>query len=259
MPKIRLLSGIKNSGFMLVALIALSVFASSAELSVAAEIRIGGAPDACKGMFEVIKEQIKDELGTVLLVNPSSSEQALLDLDKGDIDIATTDVPLESLFHDLEGKGYLVMSDNFRAQGIGMNTVQVYLNKTNKVTALTQKQLQDIFTGKIRNWKQVGGDNQKIVVLWGNETSGMNRQFSRLIIGGKPIVKTALKATDQQNILDLIVKTPGSIGIASHAYKSGRTRNPKTPFVSAKVIAITKGAPSEEAQKMLELVKSYDF
>lgn len=259
MPKKQLLRGNRISGFSLVILIAMSVFASSVEMLTAAEIRIGGAPDACKGMFEVIKEQVKDELGTVLLVNPSSSEQALLDLDKGEIDIATTDIPLESLLNDLEKKGYLVGAETFQVQGIGTNTVQVYFNKSNRVTALSQKQLQDIFTGKISNWHQVGGEKQKIVVVWGDETPDLNRLFSRYVLGFRPIVKTALKATDQQNIIELIVKTQGSIGIASHAYKSGQTRNPKTPFVSAKVIAITKGAPSYDTQKMLELVKSYDY
>lgn len=259
MPKKQLPGRNNISGFTLVTLIVLSVFAGSVVLSTAAEIRVGGAPDACKGMFEVIKEQIKDELGTVLLINPSSSAQALLDLDKGDIDIATTEIPLENLLNDLEKKGYLVGSEAFQVQGIGINTVQVYLNKTNRVTALSQKQLQDIFTGKISNWKQAGGDNQKIVVVWGDETPDLNRLFSRYIIGFRPIVKTALKATDQQNTIELIVKTPGSIGIASHVYKSGRTRNPKTPFVSAKVIAITKGAPNADTQKLLEVVKSYDY
>jgi len=259
MTKKQLLRGCRISGLTLVPLIALSVITGSVEMSTAAEIRVGGAPDACKGMFEVIKEQIKEALGTDLLVNPSSSEQAVLDLDKGEIDIATTDIPLESLVNDLEKKGYLVGAEAFQVQGIGTNTIQVYLNKTNRVAALSQKQLQDIFTGKISNWSQVGGEKQKIVVVWGDETPDLNRLFSRYIIGFRPIVKTALRATDQQSIIELIVKTPGAIGIASHAFKSGRTRNPKTPFVSAKVIAITKGAPSDDAQKMLEVVKSYDF
>jgi phosphate transport system substrate-binding protein len=259
MQKKQMLSGKKKSGYMIGAFIALAVFTSSVAISAAAEIRVGGAPDSCKGMFEVIKEQVKDETGTVLLVDPSSSAQALLDLDKGDLDIATTDIPLESLVNDLQGKGYLVVAENFQVQGIGTNTVQVYLNKNTRVTALSQRQLQDIFTGKITNWKMVGGENQKIVVVWGDETPDLNRLFSRYVIGTGPIVKTALKATDQQHIINLIVKTPGSIGIASHVYKSGRTRNPKTPFVSAKVIAITKGAPSEDAQKILEVVKSFDY
>jgi phosphate transport system substrate-binding protein len=239
--------------FMLVMLACANAFAASTE------IRIGGAAEACNGMFDVVKEQIRDETGIVPRVTPSSSTQALLDLDIGNIDIATTDVPLESLITDLENKGYLIVPESYQVQGIGTNTILVYLNKTNRVTALSQKQLRDIFTGKITNWKQVGGDNRKIVVVWSDETPDQNRLFSRYVIGARPIVKSAIRAADQQDIIERISNTPGAIGIASHVFKSGRTRNPKTPFVSAKVIAITKGAPGADVQKLLEVVKSYDF
>jgi len=240
-------------------LVLLAMLACTAAFAAEAEIRVGGAEDACKGMFEVIREQVQDETGISMLITPSGSAQALLDLDRGSIDIATTDIPLDSLITDLEKKGYLIVPESFQTQGIGTNIILVYLNKNNGVTELSQEQLRDIFSGKISNWKEVGGDNRKIVVVWGEDTPDQNRLFRRYIIGTSPIGGKSLKATDQQDIIERISKTPGAIGIASHAYKSGRTRNPRTPFVSAKVIAITKGAPSENAQKLLEVVKSYDF
>ncbi len=249
----------KIAGMKLVFLVILSLCVFPLDMLAAAEIKVGGEAVACKGMFEVIKEQVQDETGISLSVKPTSSEQALLDLDMGDIDIATTDVPLGTLTTNLQERGYLVMAENFQAQGIGTNIILVYLNKENSVTALSQKQLHDIFTGNITNWNQVGGDNRKIVVVWGAETPEMNQLFSRYIIGNDPLVKKTVKASDQHDIIEKIIRTQGAIGIASHVYQSARTRNPKTPFVSAKVIAITKGAPSEEEQKLLELVKSYDF
>ncbi len=244
---------------MAVFLVVLAILACTVAIANAAEIRVGGAAEACNGMFAVIKEQVRDEIGTSLLVSPNSSAQALLDLDRGNIDIATTDVPLDSLISDLEKTGYLIVPESFQVQGIGTNRILVYLNKEIKVTALSQGQLSDIFTGKISNWKQLGGDNRKIVVVWGDNTPDQNRLFRWYVIGTGPIAKTAVRAMDQQDIIERVSKTPGAIGIASYVYASGRTRNPKTPFVSAKVIAITKGAPSGEVQKLLEVVKSYDY
>jgi phosphate transport system substrate-binding protein len=250
---------VRKAVIEMVALVMLVTLACTVTIAASTEIRVGGAAEACNGMFDVVKEQIREETGIIPKVTPSSSVQALLDLDIGNIDIATTDVPMESLITDLENRGYLIVPESFQVQGIGTNTILAYLNKNNRITALSQVQLRDIFTGEITNWKQVGGDNRKIVVVWSDETPDQNRLFSRFIIGTRQIVKTAVKASDQQDIIERIIKTPGAIGIASHAYKSGRTRNPKIPFVSAKVIAITKGAPGEGAQKLLEVVKSYDF
>jgi ABC-type phosphate transport system substrate-binding protein len=251
----RRIAGIEMVAYVVI----LVMLACTTAIAASTEIRIGGAAEACSGMFDVVKEQIRDETGIVPKITPSSSTQALLDLDIGNIDIATTDVPLESLISDLENRGYLIVPESFQVQGIGTNTILVYLSSSSRVKELSQVQLRDIFTGKITNWKHVGGDNQKIVVVWSEETPDQNRLFSRYVIGTRPIVKTAIKATDQQDIIERITKTPGAIGIASHAYKSGRTRNPKIPFVSAKVIAITKGVPGEDTQKLLEVVKKYDF
>jgi phosphate transport system substrate-binding protein len=249
------IAGIKGLAFLAV----LVTLACPFTIAAAAEIRVSGAPDDCKGFFDVFKELIRNETGINLQVTPSSSAQALIDLDRGNIDIATTDVTLDKLKTDLENKGYPVDPESFQVQGIGTNTILVYLNKANKVTELSQGQLSDIFTGEITNWKQVGGDNQDIVVVWGDETPDQNRLFYQYVIGSRPIVKTAVWANDQKDIIERIVKTPGAIGIASHAYKSARTHNPKTPFVSATVIAITKGSPSKDTQNLLEVIKSYDF
>jgi phosphate transport system substrate-binding protein len=224
----------------------------------ASDIRVGGAPDVCKGFFEVFKELIREKTGVNMIITPSSSAQSLIDLDRGNIDIATTDAPLEKLFTDLENKGYPVIAESFQAQGIGTNSILVYLDKNNVIAELTQQQLYAIFTGEITNWEQLGGNNQEIVVIWGDATPENNQVFQQYIIGSKPVVKTAIWATDQRDIIERIIKTPGAIGIASLAYQSARTRNPKTPFVSAKVIAITKGAPSAETQRLLEILKTFD-
>jgi len=78
------------------------------------------------------------------------------------------------------------------------------------------------------------------------------------VIGNSHIVKTAVWTTDEKDAIERIVNTSGAIGIASYVYQSARTRSPKTPFVSSKVVAITKGAPSNELQKVFELIKSFD-
>ena len=248
------------AGFkMAIYLVMLVTLVCSAGKASAVQIRVGGGLDECNGFFDFFKDLIKDEKGINLIVTPSSASRSLIDLDRGKIDIATTDVTLESLLTELENKGYPVVPESFQVQGIGTNTILVYINKANKVSSLSQQQLSDIFTGRITNWKHVGGEDQEIVVVWGDETSEQNRLFQQYVIGAEPIVRSAAWATDERDIIERIVKTPGGIGIASHIYQSARTHNPITPFVSAKVIAITKGAPSIAAQQVLEMIKTFDY
>lgn len=257
----KLMTGCKQTAQFKVAayLVVLLILSCSVSYAATVEIRVGGTADDCKGYFEVFKELFRNETGINTVVTPSSSAQGLIDLDRGNIDIATTDVPLEKLMTDLENRGYPVVPKSFQVQGIATDRIMVYLNKANKITVLSQQQLRDIFTGVITNWKQVGGDNQEIVVVWGGEMPETNRLFQQYVIGFKPIVKTATWATHQNDIIERIIKTPGAIGIASNTYASAQTRNPKTPFVSSTVFAITKGAPGNDIQKLLEEIKSLDL
>jgi phosphate transport system substrate-binding protein len=227
--------------------------------AVAAEITVAGSTDACSGLFAAVSDQIRDEAGIDVRVSPRSEVQALLDLDAGLIDVATSDVAFGKLIEEAEGKGYLIIPENFQVQGIGTNSILVYVNRVNRVPRLSQRQLRDIFSGRVTNWKQVGGANQKIVVVWGGDTANQNWLFRNYVIGNVALTKSVIPASNQRDILEKIVATPGAIGIASSAYKSARTHNPVTPFVSSKIVAITKGAPSAEVQKVLEIVKAYDF
>ena len=239
-------------------LVVLAIYASTPAIAAAGEIRVGGTVDECYGYFEIFKDNVKDEMKVNLLIKPSSSARGLMDLDRGKVDIITTDEPFESILAELEAKGYPVISDDFQVQGLGTKTIQVYLNKNNKVSELTQQQLSDIFTGKVTNWSQVGGEDREIVVVWGDDPPEQNRQYQMFVIGNKPIVKTAVWTANEKDTIEKIVNTPGAVGIASYVYQSARTRSPKAPFVSSKAIAITKGAPSNELQKVLELIKSFD-
>jgi len=254
MTKCRAIAGIK----VLVYLVVPVIFASSAVIASATDIRVGGTADECYGYFGIFKDIVKDDMKVDLLIKPSSSVRGLMDLDRGKVDIVTTDESFESILAELETKGYPVISDNFQVQGLGTKTIQVYLNKNNKVSELTQQQLSDIFAGKVSNWNQVGGEDREIVVVWGDDPPEQNRQYQMFVIGNNPIVKTAVWAADEKDTIERIVNTPGGIGIASYVYQSARTHSPKTPFVSSKAIAITKGTPGNELQKVLELIKSFD-
>lgn len=59
------------------------------------------------------------------------------------------------------------------------------VNKNVKVNSLTKNQIQDIFQGKITNWKQVGGDDIKIEVINRSKASGTRASFKKSIMDGK--------------------------------------------------------------------------
>ena len=67
---------------------------------------------------------------------------------------------------------------------IGVDALVFIVNEDNPVQALTRQQLQDIYAGKITNWKDVGGKDQAIVAFQRGEDSGSQTLFKKLLIQG---------------------------------------------------------------------------
>ena len=103
---------------------------------------------------------------------------------------------------------------DFKVAVVGMAAV---VNPNVTVTDLTTKQLVDIFTGKVTNWKEVGGENLKIVVVNRAAGSGTRATFKKFALGGAEEVKSMEE--DANGTVRTIVKTtPGAISYLALSY-----------------------------------------
>ena len=81
------------------------------------------------------------------------------------------------------------------------------------ITSLTKQQIIDIFsTGKIRNWKQVGGPNLPIVPVVRPPTSGTRATFRKYILNGRDEIGTLLTSDSSATVLNKVATTRGAIG-----------------------------------------------
>jgi phosphate transport system substrate-binding protein len=80
------------------------------------------------------------------------------------------------------------------------------------LASLSQEQLLRIFsTGEITNWKQIGGPNQRIVVLLPSSTSDIRSVFREEVLGGAPEVGTVLPTDSLETLDGIVARTPGGI------------------------------------------------
>ncbi|MBC8060018.1 MAG: extracellular solute-binding protein, partial [Clostridiaceae bacterium] len=87
------------------------------------------------------------------------------------------------------------------------------------VTNLTKEQLIDIFTGKIKNWKEVGGSDMKIVILNRPTSSGTRATFKKYALGGKDEAQgTALTEDSNGSISKTLKATDGSISYLASSF-----------------------------------------
>ena len=90
------------------------------------------------------------------------------------------------------------------------------------VKNLTKAQLTDIFTGKITNWKEVGGPDEDIVLVTRPESSGTRATFQKYALDGNEEASNASMETDDSGVLLTNVKdTKGAIGYVALSYLTG--------------------------------------
>lgn len=86
------------------------------------------------------------------------------------------------------------------------------------VDNLTAQQYVDIFTGKVTNWKDVGGKDQKITLIHRAKSSGSRATISEVVLKGVEFTDNAVIQDSNGAVRSAIASTPGSIGYVDAAY-----------------------------------------
>jgi phosphate transport system substrate-binding protein len=102
------------------------------------------------------------------------------------------------------------------AQGFG-----VVVSKSLGIDNLTSDQIKSIFSGKVTNWKDVGGPNKEILLIHRTAGSGTRATFEKTILGGdKSLENDSLGATQDSNgaVLSAMKSNDGAISYLGLAY-----------------------------------------
>jgi phosphate transport system substrate-binding protein len=88
-----------------------------------------------------------------------------------------------------------------------------------KIDSLTKEQIIGIFTGKIKNWKDVGGDDKNIVVINRPKSSGTRFTFKKYILSGQDEVEGVALTEDSSGAVKNALKTTdGAVGYLALSY-----------------------------------------
>ena len=101
---------------------------------------------------------------------------------------------------------------------IAYDALAVVVHPANKVKNLTREQLESIFTGKITNWKEVGGDDLKIVPYSRETSSGTYEFFKESVLKNKNYMNGIMSMPATGAIIQSISQTKGGIGYVGLAY-----------------------------------------
>jgi phosphate transport system substrate-binding protein len=104
---------------------------------------------------------------------------------------------------------------------VAIDGLSVYVSSSNPVKELSVPQLEQIFTGKVRNWKEVGGADMPITLYSRENSSGTYEFFKEHVLKGKDFASSAQTMPGSAAVLQAVAKDKNGIGYAGAAYGEG--------------------------------------
>ncbi len=205
---------------------------------------------------------------------------------EGHADLLICAEPADSVFDMMKENHFDYEMEPFAAESLVF-----VVNASNPVDSLTIEQIQKIYTGEIKNWKEVGGEDKEIVPVQRNETAGSQVMMEKLVMKDLQMMEapTELRPEEMGGLIEVVKSydnSAGAIGYTPYYYATnmkmadglkiikvgGIEPNKETigkgeyPFRTSYYVVISKMMPegwaprvlynwilSEEGQKLAEM------
>ena len=182
---------------------------------------------------------------------------------EGSVDIGDSDVNLPDEYKDKGLVDHKVVVEPF----------VFIVDKANKVDNLTKDQVIGILMGKITNWQEVGGDDQKITLIHRAKSSGSRATISDVVLKGANFTDDAVIQDSNGAVRAAIASTPGAIGYVDAPYADDSVKVLKFDGVEYSAQNIidgkypiygyghmyTKGEPTGAVKAFIDYILSDEF
>lgn len=221
----------------------------------AAEIRINAGGPLIETYVIPTKSEYEKKTGNTILFEDRGFKNGLENLEKGSIDMLQSGFAPQEFPEKVRSERIQVKSVSaFKITPVAEEEILVAINRMNPVQRLSKQQLKDIFTGKTRNWKDVGGDDMPITVVWGRFMHGPNQLFISKMLDGAKVFSEFHSSKGFSEAKAVVRGKSGAIMIYPTRIKDPVLKFPEVPKLVRSTIFITKGEPNPAVKSYMDFL-----
>lgn len=246
-------------------ILAVTILTLAAGSAFAANVNLWGSTTCQKRFLEPGAKALQEATGVKIKVFGVGTGKGLIALLDGKTNVAITSNNLEGSIKSAQkvlkkaGKPAAEIPENLQFHEITIDVIVPIVNKNNPVESLTWTQLADLNTGKIKNWKEVGGADMPVKVITSHAGSSTKAVFQKLVMKKADYAADAIQVKSTRLEINEVSKATGGVGAVSAGFfnlNPGKTKVVKTDTVSRPLALITIGDPAPEVQKIIDFFRS---
>jgi phosphate transport system substrate-binding protein len=215
-----------------------SVFMPVAGFAQAGKITVDGSTTVGPIAKAFAEYYMSKNPGVNITVSESGSGNGAKSLVNGTCDVAT----MSRFMKDEEFKAAVAKGVYPIATVIAIDGLAVIVHPSCPVQGLTTDQIRDVYTGKITNWKEVGGPNVPIVLISRDTNSGTYESFETLVLNKQKISDKAEYVGSNGAIRSRVQSTPAAIGYVGLGFVDRTVKAIKVNNVYPDNATVTSGA-----------------
>ena len=191
-----------------------------------------------------------------ITVSESGSGNGAKSLVNEACDVATMSRPMKNSEKDAAKSAGVLPIEHI----VAMDGIVIAVHPSNPLADLTVEQIRGIYTGKIRNWKELGGPDKPIVVISRDTNSGTYETFETMVMNKEKMTEKTEYVGSNGAIRQRVMSTQGAIGYVGLAFREGlkalkvnnievspETVVAKTYPIARPLYMYTNGRPSQDS------------
>lgn len=216
-------------------------------------VKISGASTVFNVVVKPTQDKVIKSSGHTLEITTSNTGKGLADLSAGSVNLSMVSEPMDIAVEAALAGGAKVDAKVLQFHEVKKDEIVFVVHPANPVGKLSWEQIGAIQTGKITNWKELGGKDLPIVVYTENPTGGTRAMIRKIVNGGVEFSASAKPQTSVKRVAEQVAADEAGIGGVGRGFaleakaKILDSKKLERPLGFASV-----GAPSAAAKAVIE-------
>jgi len=238
---------------LLAAMLTFVTFSASADT-----VRLAGATTVVNVVVNPNRAAVEKATGHTLEINGNATGRGLIDLSEGKADAAMVSEPMDIALTAAETAGKKLDGSTLKMHELRKDEIVFIVHGSNAVTKMTHQQLSDIHTGKITNWKQLGGKDMPITVYSDALTGGTRAMVKKVVMKDADYAPSVKSLTAVARVADLVAGDESGVGGLGRGFvkADSKAKIVETAKIERPLAIVTIGEPQPKVKAVIDALRA---